>query len=71
MRKHFTLYSSTSVHLPGKSDSRSDSRSFKKRKSERYNVSPGELIIRNILNYSLALSVLPTKDPGLNSMLMN
>jgi len=70
MRRHLTLNSLTSIPSNNKSVS-SDSKSFSYRKSERHDVTPREFVIRNILNYSLALSVIQTKNAGCVKMVMN
>lgn len=41
------------------------------RKSDRHDASPRESVIRNILNYSLALKVFDTEDVGTINMVMN
>ena len=70
MRKHLTLKSLASVPSIRKSVA-ADPKPFPNKKSERHDVSPGEFVIRNILNYSLALSVFQTKESGNLTMLMN
>jgi len=70
MRKHFTLDSLTSVSSE-KKDAPSDQKALSKRRFERHDVSPREFVIRNILNYSLALSVIHTKEAGCAKMVMN
>ena len=70
MRRHLTLNSLTSVPANRKSVT-PDPKPFSKRKSERHDVSPREFVIRNILNYSLALSVFQTQDAGFVKMVMN
>jgi hypothetical protein len=69
MRRHFTLDSLTSV--PSKKADGSISKPGISRKTERHDISPSELVIRNILNYSLALAVIPTQETGNVKMLMN
>jgi hypothetical protein len=70
MRKHLTLKSLTSVPSDRKSVA-ADTKPFPKKKSERHDVSPREFVIRNILNYSLALSVFQTQEAGFVKMVMN
>jgi len=70
MRRHLTLNSLTSVPSNRKPVA-TDPKPFPKRKSERHDVSPREFIIRNILNYSLALSVFQTQQAGCVKMVMN
>jgi hypothetical protein len=70
MRRHLTLNSLTSVPSIRKSVT-TDSKPLPKRKSERHDVSPREFVIRNILNYSLALSVIQTQEAGFVKMVMN
>ena len=70
MRRHFTLNSLTSVPSNRKSVS-ADPKPSPDKKSERHDVSPREFVIRNILNYSLALSVIQTQEAGFVKMVMN
>ena len=70
MRRHLTLNSLTSVPSNRKTVT-TDPKPFPKRKSERHDVSPREFVIRNILNYSLALSVFETQEAGFVKMVMN
>ena len=70
MRKHLTLDSLTSISS-NKKAAASDEKSFSNRKYERHDVSPREFVIRNILNYSLALSVIQTNEAGCIKMVMN
>jgi len=70
MRKHFTLDSLTSITSKKKTSTR-EKKSYSGKKTERYDVSPREFIIRNILNYSMALSVIQTKEAGCVKMMMN
>ena len=70
MKKHFTLDSLTSA-TSNKNTAASHQKEFSNRKSERHDVSPREFVIRNILNYSLALSVIHTKEAGCAKMVMN
>jgi len=70
MRRHLTLNSLTSVPSNRKSVL-TDPQPLSKRKSERHDVSPREFVIRNILNYSLALSVIQTQEAGFVKMVMN
>jgi hypothetical protein len=70
MRRHFTLNSLTSVPSNRKSVT-TDPKPVPKRKTERHDVSPRECVIRNILNYSLALTVIRTEEAGYVKMVMN
>jgi hypothetical protein len=70
MRRHLTLNSLTSVPSNRKSVL-TDPKPFPKRKTERHDVAPREFVIRNILNYSLALSVFQTQETGFVKMVMN
>ena len=70
MRRHLTLKSLASVESNRKSVT-ADPKAFPDKKSERHDVSPREFVIRNILNYSLALSVIQTQEAGFVTMVMN
>jgi len=70
MRKHFTLDSLASI-TSKKKTSAGEKKSYSGKKTERHDVSPREFIIRNILNYSMALSVIQTKEAGCVKMMMN
>jgi len=70
MRKHLTLKSLTS-DIPNRKSVTADPKPFPNKKSERHDVSPREFVIRNILNYSLALSVFQTQEAGFVRMVMN
>jgi hypothetical protein len=70
MRRHLTLNSLTSVPSNRKSVF-TDPKPFSKRRSERHDVAPREFVIRNILNYSLALSVIQLREAGCVKMVMN
>jgi hypothetical protein len=70
MRKHLTLKSLASVPSNKKSVT-PDPKTLQSKKSERHDVSPREFVIRNILNYSLALSVFQTTEAGFVTMVMN
>jgi len=40
-------------------------------KMKRNGVSPGEYVIRNLMNYSRSLAILNTKETGIVSVVMN
>ncbi|MEI6900470.1 MAG: hypothetical protein WCL00_11380 [Bacteroidota bacterium] len=70
MRRSLTLSSLSSFSKRKESGNFRDTLKFTG-KHERYGVSPSNCVIRNILNYSLALSVIQTKDAGTIGMMMN
>jgi hypothetical protein len=70
MRRHLTMNHLTSVPSNKKSVKR-DPAAFPQKKSERHDVSPREFVIRNILNYSLALSVIQSQEAGIINLVMN
>ena len=70
MRKHFTLDSLTSA-ASSKKTAASERKAFSEKRVEKNDVSPRESVIRNILNYSLALKVMHTKEAGCAMMVMN
>jgi len=70
MKKTLTLYSHSPYSSKTKSGARSRNHQLRK-KMERNGVSPSEQVIRNILNYSLALTVLSTREKGLRNLVMN
>jgi hypothetical protein len=70
MRKSLTLSSLTSFSPGSKSGHLTRKNASGKRK-ERHDVSPSEFVIRNILNYSRALTVFQTEEAGIVKMVMN
>jgi len=70
MRKSITLSSLTPFSPGSKTGSYTRRISSGKRK-ERRDVSPSESVIRNILNYSMALNVFQTEETGIVRMVMN
>ena len=64
MKRTATIYSLTNGHLK-----ENDPSVQSRRKSQR--VSPSEMVIRNLLNYSKALAVLKTNDTGFIHLVMN
>jgi hypothetical protein len=64
MKRTATFYSLTS----GQSKSDDLSAQTKRRRKA---VSPGEMVIRNLLNYSKALAVLKTSENGYINLVMN
>ncbi|MCX6266401.1 MAG: hypothetical protein NTW16_03460 [Bacteroidetes bacterium] len=64
MKRTATFYSLTPIPLNGH-DSSAD------RRNNRKVVSPGESVIRNLLNYSKALAVLKTTETGYINLVMN
>jgi len=70
MKKTLTLYPLTSYSSSKKSGARSRRYQLRK-KMERIGVSPSEQVIRNLLNYSSALSVLKTRGTGFVNLMMN
>lgn len=63
MKRHATMYSLNSR-------SKENDFSYKLRKGLK-EVSPSDSVIRNILNYSNALTILTTHDTGLIRLVMN
>jgi len=63
MKRQATIYSLNSR-------SKENGFSYKLRKSSK-EVSPSDSVIRNILNYSKALTVLATHDAGIIRLVMN
>jgi hypothetical protein len=70
MRKSLTLSSLTPFSSGSKCGSFTRKYSSGKKKEKR-DVSPSEYVIRNILNYSLALNVFKTEEAGIVKMVMN
>jgi hypothetical protein len=70
MKKTLTLYSTASLSSKDQAGARTRKHQHRK-KMERNGVSPSEQVIRNILSYSSALSVLKTKDNGYMHLVMN
>jgi hypothetical protein len=70
MKKTLTLYPLPSYSSKNRSGTRSR-RHLLRKKMERNGVSPSEQVIRNILNYSKALSVLKTRETGFINLVMN
>jgi hypothetical protein len=70
MKKTLTLYPIPSYSSKNKTGARTRKHLLRK-KMERNGVSPSELVIRNILNYSKALSVLRTRETGFVNLVMN
>jgi hypothetical protein len=66
MRKSVTLCSISSLSHPRKTRRKTSFNNI-----DRHGESPSEYTIRNILNYSLALSVIQTKDTGCVNLVMN
>jgi len=64
MKRTATIFSLTSFH------SKVSDPSVEKRRSRKV-VSPSESVIRNLLNYSKALTVLKTTQTGYINMVMN
>ena len=70
MNKPLTLSSVSSSAYKEQSGSRPRKYQLRK-KMERNGISPGERVIRNIMNYSRALSVLKTSETGFVNFVMN
>jgi hypothetical protein len=70
MKKTLTLYPPPSYSSKIKSGSRNRNHQLRKRK-ERNGVSPSEQVIRNLMNYSLSLVVLKTRETGFVNLVMN
>jgi hypothetical protein len=70
MRKPFTLCTKPSFSDP-EQPSRKKQRPERGLTMRRNGVSPGEYVIRNLMNYSKALSVLNTKETGIVNVVMN
>jgi hypothetical protein len=70
MKKTLTLYSFSSLSSKVRSGARTRKQQLRK-KMERNGVSPSEQVIRNLLNYSAALSVLKTRETGFVNLVMN
>jgi hypothetical protein len=70
MKKTLTLYPIPSYSSKTNSGARTRKHMLRKR-MERNGVSPSEQVIRNILNYSKALSVLKTRETGFVNLVMN
>ncbi len=64
MKRYATFYSLN----PDASKENSFSCNFRK---NRKNVSPSDSVVRNILNYSKALTILNTHDTGMIRLVMN
>jgi len=70
MRKPLTLCNKSSLSEP-ETSFRNNKSPFRATKMKRNSVSPGEIVIRNLMNYSKALSVLNTKETGIVNVVMN
>ena len=70
MKKTLTLYPFSSYSSPQKSGTRTRKHILKKKNGKK-RVSPSEQVIRNLLNYSKALSVLKTRETGFVNLVMN
>ena len=64
MKRTATIYSLTTLHA------KNNNPSIDKRRSRKV-VSPSESVIRNLLNYSKALTVLKSTETGFINMVMN
>ena len=70
MKKPLTLYSKSSLADWEKSSPKNQ-QPERRITMRRNGVSPGEYVIRNLMNYSMALSVLNTKETGIVKLVMN
>ncbi|MCX6243818.1 MAG: hypothetical protein NTU98_03860 [Bacteroidetes bacterium] len=70
MKKSLTLYPLASLSSTDNTGARTRKHQHRK-KMERNGVSPSEQVIRNLLSYSSALSVLTTRDTGFVHLVMN
>lgn len=70
MKKTLTLYSLPSLSSKSNSGARTRRHQLR-RKMERCGVSPSEQVIRNLMNYSAALSVFKTRETGFVNLVMN
>jgi hypothetical protein len=70
MKKTLTLYPSTPYSSSTKSGARIRKHLLRKN-MERNGISPSEQVIRNILSYSAALTVLKTRETGFVNLVLN
>jgi len=70
MKNPLTLYSVSSLSSKDQSGLRTRKYQLRK-KMERNGVSPREQVIKNLMNYSLALSVIKTSETGFVNLVMN
>jgi hypothetical protein len=70
MKKTLTLYPLPSLSSKQTSGARTRRHQLR-RKMDRNGVSPSEKVIRNLLNYSCALTVLKTRETGILNLVMN